>query len=154
MNAKAQQAKVSSTYNGTIPEAIVISNPNGLIREKYPESKRLVLGSNLPDIVWEDFDLKMSDDGMNFNFMFLLENPTVATLNIPAVSFGLGVNLVDFIQISISPIVLDHGINEMKFEIGIKFMEIDTPLGDFLAGGPLSINGPIVLKGASFAEQI
>lgn len=150
--------KVSSQYSGILPEALVSSNPNGLIRDKYPESERIILGSNLPDIVWKNFDLKMSDDGVNLDFLFEFENPTVATLDIPEINLGLGVNLVDFVRISISPIVLKHGINEMKLEIGIEFVQMDDStgksLGDLLNGAHLTINGPIILKGASFAEQV
>jgi len=116
------------------------------------------LGSNLPDIVWDNFDLKMADDGINPSFLFEIENPTIATLNIPEISFGIGVNSMDLMRLSISPIVLDHGINEMKLELGIQFMQMDDntghSLGDLLNGDHWTINGPIILKGAKFAEEV
>lgn len=156
LNKKA--VKTNSHYNGTVPEAIVAENPNGLIRERYPEDKRIVMGSNLPDLVWNNFDLEMTDEGINLNFVFEIENPTVATLDIPEINFGIGVNLVDFVRISLSPIVLNHGINEMNLEIEIKFVQLDDiagqAFGDLLNGNHLMINGPIALKGAKFAEQI
>ena len=116
------------------------------------------MGSNLPDIVWNNFDLKLTDDGINLNFVFEMENPTIARLDIPEINFGIGVNLVDFVRISLSPIVLNHGINEMNLEIGIKFAQLDEhagqAFGDLLNGNHLTVNGPIALKHAKFAEQI
>ena len=116
------------------------------------------MGSNLPDIVWEDLDLDLNDDGMKFNLEFEMENPTIVTLDLPEITLGFGVNLVDFLQVSISKIHLGHGMNEMNFEIGIKFVEVyentGNALGDLINGSPLSIHGPIILKGASFMENV
>ena len=158
MKPKATKVHSSSNYNGTIPEAIVSDSPNALIRERYPESKRISIGSNLPDIVWETFDVKMTDEGMNLNFFLEIENPTIATLNIPEISFGVGVSKSELVRVALSPIILNHGINEMKFEIRVTFdkigKDVGASIGDLLKGFGLNIHGPLVLKGASFAEKV
>ena len=82
-------------------------------------------------------------------------------MDIPAISFGLGVADTDLAQIKISPIVLTNGMNHFNLALDVIFAQaakddlaLSNALGRIIGGEALAVNGPISLEHAAFAGQM